>query len=157
MATEDQEPARTDVSADVRSKVGMAVESLMFLGLTVFFAVAAAIYGSLVGGDEPAGFVALILTAGLTLIIGTFLRFSGRRLEGPRPEDRGDAEVSDGAGDLGFFSPGSYWPFTLALAAAATAYALALWQVWLMIICIGFLLLAICGLLFEYHKKPHAH
>ena len=28
----------------------------------------------------------------------------------PRPEDRKDAEIADGAGELGFFPPYSWWP-----------------------------------------------
>jgi hypothetical protein len=77
-----------------------------------------------------------------------------RRLEQARPEDNDDAEVSDGAGDVGFFSPGSYWPFALAFSAAFVAYATAFLLVWLMIIGIGFLLFSICGLIFEYHRRP---
>jgi len=149
--------AHTDVSKDVQAKGGMAIESSMFLGITGFFVLAAIIYTIFAGAEEPVGVVALILSAGLTLIIGTFLRFAGRRLEAPRPEDRNDAEVADGAGDLGFFSPGSYWPFALALSAAFTAYAMAFWLIWLMIIAVGFLLMSICGLLFEYHRRPAEH
>ena len=96
---------------------GLRVETWIFLGLTGFFALAAVVYG-LLAPTEAVGIVALSLTAGLTLIIGTFLRFISRRLEQPRPEDNDDAEVSDGAGDVGFFSPGSYWPITLAFSAA---------------------------------------
>ena len=40
-----------------------------------------------------------------------------RRIE-PRPEDRPEAEIADGAGEMGFFSPGSYWPIGIALSAA---------------------------------------
>jgi hypothetical protein len=35
----------------------------------------------------------------------------------------------------------------------ATAFLL----VWLMIITIGFLLVTICGLQFEYHRRPPSH
>ena len=149
--------AHTDVSKDVEAKGGMAIEAAMFLGITAFFVLAGIIYAIFAGAKEPVGVVGLFLSAGLTLIIGTFLRFAGRRLEGPRPEDRNDAEVADGAGDLGFFSPGSYWPFALALSAAVTAYAMAFWLIWLVIIAIGFLLMSICGLLFEYHRRPAEH
>lgn len=136
---------------------GMHVEAYVFLALTAFFAIAAIIYGILAGKDEPVGVVALALTAGLALIIGSFLLFASRRLEAARPEDNDDADVADGAGDLGFFSPGSYWPLGMALAAAVTAVATAFLLVWLMVIAIGFLLMAICGLTFEYHRRPTAH
>ena len=67
---------------------------------------------------EPAGSAALFLTGGLSLIVGTYFRFVARRLESPRPEDNPAGEISDGAGDVGFFSPGSYWPIMLAGAVA---------------------------------------
>jgi fatty acid desaturase len=133
---------------------GMRVETWIFLGLTAFFAIAAVVYLILIGTEEVAGATALFLTAGLTLITGTFLQFSSRRLEGARPEDDDDAEVADGAGDYGFFSPGSYWPFAMASSAALTAIATAFWLVWLLVIGVVFLMVAICGLLFEYHRRP---
>lgn len=145
----------TDSSAP--PKRGLAVEAWIFLSLTVFFVIAAVIYGIFAGADEPVGVVALTLTAGLSLIIGTFLLFASRRLEAARPEDNENADVADGAGDLGFFSPGSFWPFGMALAAAVTAVATAFLLVWLMIIAIGFLLVTICGLQFEYHRRPTSH
>jgi hypothetical protein len=138
-------------------KRGLQVEAWIFLALTGFFGLAAILYAIFAGADEPVGVVALVLTTGLSGIIGSFLAFSSRRLEGARPEDNEDAHISDGAGDLGFFSPGSYWPFGMALAAAFTAIATAFLLVWLMIISIGFLLITICGLLFEYHRRAPSH
>ena len=83
----------------------MHVETWIFVALTAFFVIAAVVY-AILAPTEPVGIVALSLTAGLTLIIGTFFWFISRRLDEPRPEDNDDAEVSDGAGDVGFFSPG---------------------------------------------------
>ncbi|SDP23236.1 Cytochrome c oxidase subunit IV [Nakamurella panacisegetis] len=138
-------------------KRGLNVEAWIFLALTAFFFLATVLYAIFAGSVEPVGVVALALTTGLSLIIGTFLMFASRRLEQARPEDNENAHVSDGAGDIGFFSPGSYWPFGMALAAAFTAVATAFLLVWLMIITIGFLLITVCGLLFEYHRRPTAH
>ncbi len=143
--------------AEAPPERGMHVEAMIFLVLTIFFTVAAIVYGILAGAHEKVGVVAFALTAGLTMIIGTFLWFSSRRLEGPRPEDNPGADVADGAGELGFFSPGSYWPLGMALGAATTAVATAFLLVWLMVITISFLLMSICGLLFEYHRRPTAH
>ena len=36
----------------------------------------------------------------------------------PRPEDRKDGEIADGAGELGFFPPYSWWPLWCALTLA---------------------------------------
>ena len=146
-----------DTETGTRPKRGLQVEAWIFLVLTGFFILSALIYAYFVGGVEPVGVVALSLTAGLSLIIGTFLLFASRRLEAARPEDNDKAEVSDGAGDLGFFSPGSLWPIGMAMAAAFTAVALAFMLVWLLIITIGFLIITVCGLQFEYHRRPPSH
>jgi hypothetical protein len=130
------------------------VESRIFEILTVFCFVCAIVYGVL--SAEEVGIVALTLTGGLTLIIGTYFRFVARRLE-ERPEDNPEAEVSDGAGDLGFFSPGSYWPIAVAGGTAVTGLGVAYWQFWLIITGGVALIVAICGLVFEYHVGPEAH
>ena len=146
----------TETDKPEAAKGGLKVETWLFLGLTGFFALAAVIYGVLAPA-EVVGITALVLTTGLTLIIGTFLLFVSRRLEAARPEDDDDAEVSDGAGDLGFFSPGSYFPFFLASCVAVFAVAAAYLLVWLMVIAAGFLLWVVCGLVYEYHRRPAHH
>jgi hypothetical protein len=129
-------------------------ESRIFEILTVFFFVVAIIY--LVIAQEPAGTAALFLTGGLSLIVGTYFRFVSRRLE-LRPEDNPGAEVSDGAGDVGFFSPGSYWPFGLALSVALVAISMAYMYFWAITISAVILLISIGGLIFEYHIRPSEH
>jgi hypothetical protein len=132
----------------------MKVESRIFEIITAFFFLAAIIYTVL--AREPVGIAALFLTGGLSLIIGTYFRFISRRLEA-RPEDNPEAEVSDGAGDVGFFSPGSYWPIGVAASAALCGVALAFFHVWLLVIGGVVLLLAVGGLVFEYHIRPSEH
>lgn len=137
----------------------MKVEARIFDIVTAFAFVVAVVYGVMTGtmtadGVEPVGTVALILTGGLALLAGSYLRFIARRI-GDRPEDTEDAEVSDGAGELGFFSPGSYWPIALAASAATAGVALAFFQVWLIIIAFAMLLIAVGGLVFEYHTGPN--
>jgi hypothetical protein len=118
----------------------------------VFFFLAAVVYGA--WAREPVGLVALILTGGLSLLIGSYFHFVARRTEG-RAEDDPEAEISDGAGELGFFSPGSYWPVGIAAAAAVAGLAMAFWQVWLLVIAIVLMLMTIGGLIFEYHTRPN--
>ena len=69
----------------------------------------------------------------------------------PRPEDRPDAEIADGAGEVGFFSPGSYWPLGLGAAALVGAVGLVYWHVWLLALGMLGVLGATAGLLFEYY------
>jgi hypothetical protein len=132
----------------------MKVESRIFEIITVFFFIAGIVYTVLT--HEVVGIVGLFLTGGLSLIIGTYFRFVSRRLE-TRPEDNPEAEVSDGAGDVGFFSPGSYWPITVAGSAAILGVGLAFFYVWLLVIGGVLLLLAVGGLVFEYHIRPAEH
>jgi hypothetical protein len=124
------------------------VEALIFGIIAVFCAVAAVVYG--IWAQEPIGTTALVLSGGLTGLIGGFFWFVSRRIDA-RPEDRKDAVMADGAGELGFFSPGSYWPFALALSAGLMGLALAFWYSWLIIIGGVALMITIGGLLFEYY------
>ena len=132
----------------------MKVEALIFNGIGVFCIIAAVVYG--VWSREPIGTTALLLSGGLTSLIGGFFWFVSRRIDA-RPEDLKDAEIADGAGELGFFSPGSYWPFGLALCAGLMGLALAFWYPWLVILAGVFLLITIGGLLFEYYVGQNAH
>ena len=133
----------------------MRVESRIFELLTIFFFVVGTIY--LILSREPAGSAALFLTGGLSLIVGTYFRFVARRLEAPRPEDNPGGEISDGAGDVGFFSPGSYWPVILAGAVALTGISLAFMYFWAVAISVILIVMAVGGLLFEYHIRPADH
>jgi hypothetical protein len=130
----------------------MKTEARVFDLVMYFSFVTAIVYGF--WAKEPVGIVALTLTGGLCLIVSAFFKFVARRME-ERPEDRVDAEISDGAGEMGFFSPGSYWPVTLAGAAAITAVAMAFWEPWLIVIGVVMVLIAVGGLVFEYHIGPH--
>ena len=132
----------------------MKVEALIFNLITVFCIVTAIVYG--VWSREPIGTTALVLSGGLCALLGGFFWFVSRRIDA-RPEDTKDAEIADGAGELGFFSPGSYWPFGLALSAALMGLALAFYYPWLIILAGVALLLTIGGLLFEYYVGQNAH
>jgi Cytochrome c oxidase subunit IV len=132
----------------------MRVEARIFEITTVFFFLSAVVYG-LWSGGEPVGTAGLVLTGGLTLIIGTYFRFVSRRVR-MRPEDNANAEISDGAGELGFFSPGSYWPVGMALAATVLGFALAFGQWWLVAVGIALILGTVAGLVFQYHIGPKA-
>ena len=65
--------------------------------------------------------------------------------------------VPPGAGDVGFFSPGSYWPIILAGSVALMAISLAFMYYWAIAISAIILLICVAGLLFEYHVRPSDH
>jgi hypothetical protein len=132
----------------------MKIEARIFLLVALFCWVAATVYAmwtrNAQGHIEWAGFAALILSGGLLGISGSFFWFISRRID-PRPEDRADAEIAEAAGELGFFSPGSYWPIGLAAGATVTGTGLAFVQLWLMLVGVGVVLFMVGGLLFEYY------
>src|SRR5262249_58718157 len=103
-------------------------------------------------GVEWAGTVALLLSGTLCATCGMYFAFVARRIE-PRPEDRDDADTADGSGVVGFFSPGSYWPFGLALAGLVAATGVVFWQFWLVGLGLVGLLVTTGGLLFEYYTS----
>jgi hypothetical protein len=147
----------------------MRIEARLFEIIAAFFVLAAVVYGGItavstghqewtgtVGGEEWAGTTALALTGGLAMIIATFFRFVARRLE-TRPEDYEGAEISDGAGELGFFAPHSWWPILVALAASVAAVGVAIWLPWLIVAGVVFVLASAAGLVFEYYVGPEKH
>jgi len=130
----------------------MKVEGWLFAAGFFFFGIAAVIYGVLAG--EPVGTVALAFTAGLAFLVGYYLLFTARRID-PRPEDSKTAEIVEGAGELGFYSPHSWWPLAVAGCAALTFLGVAVgW--WLFIIGAGASVLAVIGLVFEYYRGEPA-
>ncbi len=139
----------------------MHIEARLFEFVASFFVLVAILYGALTavfanGGVEWAGITALVLTGGMALIVATFFRFVARRLD-TRPEDYEGAEISDGAGELGFFSPHSWWPLLVALSGSVTAVGIALWLPWLIGAGVVFILSASAGLVFEYYVGPEKH
>jgi Cytochrome c oxidase subunit IV len=129
------------------------VEALIFNIIALFCVIAAVVYG--VWSREPIGTTALLLSGGLTGLMGGFFWFVSRRID-PRPEDRKDADIAEGAGELGFFPPASYWPLALAGSAALMGLALAFFYAWMILIAGIALLITIGGLLFEFYVGQNA-
>jgi hypothetical protein len=125
----------------------MRVEGLIFALLSVFLLGVAGVYWAV--SHDPTGFTCILLAGGLALIVGYYLLFTARRID-LRPEDREDAEIAEGAGEVGFFAPHSWWPMLLAGSAALTALGL-VFGLFLILIGTFALLVALSGLLFEYY------
>lgn len=130
----------------------MKFEGYIFAGLAIFFALVAAVYGLL--SMDPVGSTALVLSFGLSLIISFYLLFTARRID-PRPEDNPDADIADGAGEYGFYSPHSWWPIMTAGSAAIAALGFAFgW--WLTVLGAVLLIGSAIGFVFEYYHGHHA-
>jgi hypothetical protein len=131
----------------------MKVEGWLFVGCAAFFAIMDVIYWHY--SKDPTGTTALALSVGLAFLTGFYLLFTGRRLP-PRPEDRPEAEIAEGTGELGFFSPHSWWPLITGMSAAVAALGAAVgW--WLFLIGMLFVLLSAIGFVFEYYRGQYAH
>ncbi|GAA5199225.1 cytochrome c oxidase subunit 4 [Rugosimonospora acidiphila] len=130
----------------------MRTESSVFNVVAAFLYLCAGTYAwwtDKISKVEWVGTVELLLAATLAALVGMYFAFVARRIA-PRPEDR-DAEMAEGAGDIGFFSPASYWPLGLGLAVAVSAIGLAMEQWWLFVVGALAILLTAGGLLFEYY------
>lgn len=127
----------------------------LFLVNAVFFVIVAVAYGLYTGFDEMVGFPALLLTGGMSGMIGVYLWLTDRRV-GRQPQDAEQAEISDADADYGFFSPWSWWPISCAGAAAVAFYGIAMgWWIFPFGAVLG--LVALVGLSFEHDRGDHAH
>jgi heme A synthase len=131
----------------------MRVEGWLFVGCGIFLAGSDVVYWYL--SYDPTGTTALALAVGLMLLVGFYVLFTGRRLP-PRPEDNDIAEVADGAGEIGFFSPHSWWPLWLGLSGAVMFLGVAIgW--WMVLIGLVAVIFATVGFVFEYYRGHFAH
>ncbi len=142
----------------------MKAEAWIFAVCTIFLVLVTPAYwfmtsaeqGSRGGGGDWTGTSALVMTGLLTLMVTIYLGFHARKMD-PRPEDRSDAEIADGAGELGFFPPYSWWPLWCALTLAVMVFGLAAAAWWMFIIGTVLGAVALSGLVFEYYRGEHAH
>ena len=121
----------------------------LFAGLAVFFGLLGAVYWVL--SKEPAGAAALVFTGALGFLVAFYFLFTAKRIE-PLPEDDDDGEISEGAGEQGFYSPHSWWPLPLGAGAAITAMGLVFVLWWLILLGVAVLMFSLTGLLFEYYR-----
>lgn len=137
----------------------MKAEAWVFGSVTAFCVLVTPAYWVITdasdkGGDWT-GTSALVMTTLLFGMCTLYLGFHASRMD-PRPEDRKDGEIADGAGELGFFPPYSWWPLWCSLTLAVIVLGVILaW--WLFAIGCALGLLALQGWIFEYYRGEHAH
>ena len=132
----------------------MMAETWIFVITTVFFALVTPAYWFI--ANDWTGTSALTMTTLLTAMVALYLGFHARKMDA-RPEDRKEGEIADGAGELGFFPPFSWWPLWCALTLTVIVYGTALAAWWLVIIGGALGAIALSGLVFEYYRGEHAH
>lgn len=132
----------------------MKAETWIFVITTAFFALVTPAYWLIT--EDWTGTSALVMSTLLVLMVSIYLGFHAARMD-PRPEDRKDGEIAEGAGELGFFPPYSWWPLWCALTLAVCVLGVALGQWWLFVIGAGLGVVALSGWVFEYYRGEHAH
>ena len=90
----------------------MKVEFRAFTIVAVFLLIVTGAYLFMTHGEELAGTIALFMSFLLCAMIAGYLYLNSRS-HPARPEDRKEGEIAEGAGDVGFFPPRSYWPLFL--------------------------------------------
>lgn len=127
--------------------------------LTVFFVIVAAgyTYWNILdhGHVEWAGTVTILLLGGLTGFIAVYLGMTDKATKGILPEDWEQAEISDADGDLGHFSPWSWWPVLLAGAIAVVSLGVAI-SPWIAFLGLGPLVICLVGWVYEYYRGNFA-
>ncbi|CAB4593370.1 MAG: cytochrome c oxidase subunit 4 [Actinobacteria bacterium] len=127
----------------------MKVNWQLFGGLSIFYVIMTVIYWNV--GGEPVGIGGMLLAACLAGMVAFYLWFTQKRIGVILPEDNVTGEIVDGAGELGFYSPHSWWPLPVALSACTMGLGLIIgW--WLTLIGVGAIMISIIGMVTEYEK-----
>lgn len=143
----------------------MGAGSKVFYAIGTFLTLMAVIYilaTSWIGEDaylfglEWVGGVALVLATALCFMMGVYLDFTERRMD-VVPEDWEEAEIEDGAGVLGFFSPHSIWPFAMSGAILFLGLGIAFYQLWLIAFGAVFLIWTTTQLNLQYGIPREKH
>ena len=131
----------------------MKAERWMFVALAVFFMVTVPVYWFM--SREIIGTFALLLTLVFCAMLAVYFTIQSRKID-PRPEDRKDGEIIEGAGEIGFFPSASIWPFW----SAVTLTIMALGPVfgwWLTILGGAMGVWAVTGWCYQYYRADYQH
>lgn len=133
----------------------MKFSAIMFFSGIFFFIPVGIVYGILTDFQELVGFPAILLTGGMSMMIGVYL-FIHSKNTGDIASDDENGEISDEAYEYGFYSPWSWWPLVVALGAAMSFAGMAI-GVWIVPFGAVIAIIGIVGLVFEYDRGDHAH
>jgi hypothetical protein len=126
----------------------MRIEALVLLGVAIFFGIVGAVYWFT--SYEDGGTMMLVGTCLLGLLPGSYYLWWHRRM-GDRPEDRDDATIEDGAGQVATFPNSSIWPFVLGMGAFMLVLAFA-FGIWFAFPAVGLILTALIGVTAESRR-----
>jgi hypothetical protein len=129
----------------------MRVEAILLLFLGVFFGIVGIVYWF--WSYEDAGTMMLAGTSALGFLPGAYYFFWHRRM-GNRVEDREDASIAEGAGEINSFPGSSIWPFVMGMGAFLTLMSL-VFGIWLILPGITLIITALVGVTAESRRGGH--
>ena len=132
----------------------MKAEKFIFAFVAAFFFVVTPIYWFM--SHEIAGTLSLGFAGGLGLIIAVYIAITARSFD-PRPEDRRDGEIYEGAGEVGFFPPHSMWPIVCAGVVTVIFMGPGFGQAWISLFGFGIGIWAASGWVLEYYRGDYKH
>ena len=130
----------------------MKIEGALFAMGTAFFLLLSGIYWYF--ARDPIGTTALVMSGALAFLVAFYLLYTSKRVY-PRPEDRPDANIDEADPEYGFFSPHSWWPLFVGIAAFLTVLGL-VFANWLVVFAVFLLIIGLVGWLFEYYRGEFA-
>lgn len=131
----------------------MKIEGLLFALGSAFYLAVAGIYWYF--SRDQIGTTALTLTGALAFLVAFYVLYTSKRVY-PRPEDRMNAEIDEADPEYGFFSPHSWWPLAIGVAATVIGVGL-IFAVWIIVFGVFLLVLSLVGWMFEYYRGEFAH
>lgn len=130
---------------------------VIFWILTAYFVLLAAVYTvwNLIshGVPEWVGSTVILLSGGLTAFIAVYLMLVQKKQPAALLGDTPESDIDDGSGELGEFSPWSWWPIFLALACALVVLGLCVgFNFWLSFLTVPLVGISIVGWVYEYYR-----
>lgn len=134
---------------------------VIFWLLTAYFVVISTVYTlwniSLNGRPEWAGSIAILLSAGLTAFIASYLGLVKKKQGGVQISDRDLVDVDDGDPEIGEFSPWSWWPIFLAFGISVVVLGVCIgFTFWLTFFSLPLVIVGVVGWVYEYYRGNFA-
>ncbi|MCG7251800.1 aa3-type cytochrome oxidase subunit IV [Corynebacterium pseudodiphtheriticum] len=139
----------------------MRASAKLFYAIAVFLGISGVVYvfGTVWIEDDGwkyrydwAGGIPLLLSSLMAIMLGAYLHITESRSD-VLPEDWEEAEISDSAGILGFFSPGSMWPFWMSISIFVFGLGVIFLYYWLILVG-GVMLIWACTMLSLQYGLP---
>lgn len=143
------------MKASAKIMYGMAI-FLVIMTVIYIFATSFVQDDGYLYGAEVAGITGLVLATLLLIMLGGYFHFTERRID-VLPEDWEEAEIEDGAGTYGFFSPNSIWPFMMSVAILVLGLGVIYFKYWLIAIGAVLLIWTTSALSLQYAKPAEKH